>query len=687
MRRLASPVPLFNADSKYWDSVSRVLKALIPYNSWNIELKLFPDYRRDNRMRLTAQIPYVSESQYADRYLSLLVRMFNEAPDRMIPIGKLLYVTDQRQFIGPKELLDMLFMNIQPFSDVSMFTEPLLKKHFKSLYINNYDEFVPNQYIDQTEIAYLDFKRMVNDLYHNLYAYVRRHYNPHWADCLERKIELQSNVIEALWIYNYRIGRPPQSPINFMNIKMIDDTLFYSDTNVPVNKKEFDMRASSWPLNPTIKNILISMLQNYQSFLYQHRKETNFQNVIVDSSAVEGIVLEASGKTLCISYEKTQNKFKISDVSAGSYFKMNSLSNDDFKKFSQPNKSNIASIKALFHLTNGNTKQLDELARISSYICSTEKRFRGAICLPEKYKDQYWTSLIPILLFQSMPMNHPDIIDLQYYSLKGTIDDLISRKINKDKIICCTDSGKRLSKDQKTRLSKVIRGITITTTDPILRRKKHKNNAQFIVFGTEKTAQKLEEIGVPCFSPSIRPTEEGAFCCSEMWLKVILPLWGILLDEKIELKSKNTSDTVELFLMGCCAISNGKDHVEARTLYNSYQEFCMNHGENKPLLFKDFNAYLEKNKKLKRKQLHKSEHKSPTVFYGIRLLDIGEQQSVKAAKSADDNELLLQFSEYAFRVMSEVYKRFDCFPLEKAIDASSLSIIKNFAGRSTGILP
>ncbi len=670
----------YKSDYLFWDSVKDVLSLFIPLPNIDFNYIILSDCRPDNRNRIGVLYINANCSNDAKTLLASVIRWAADSPNCFLPVGNLLYRLDQNRFWGVNELCDF-FMHISTInSDISGWTETLREQYIRARRITDYENANNDfNYPIQDATKYKDFKSLIEVLYYKMRAYVKRHYDSSkFGTDSETRATMQVRLINALWAYSNHTTSMALSmpPADLMHLKLVDDTLFFSDVNRAITKKEFDFNSASWHFSPLVKRTMISLLKNYQSFLYQHRNDYSFRDIIIDYKVVSGIVFDKSGEKTWLSYDKSADKFAVKVPENYSFFKTVSLSEHDYSLFHSSEAYNFASIQSLFLLTCGNTELLDELALISCYICCTEKRFDGAIVLPEQYKDFYVSAL-------SCPSGL--IPDLAYFSLQNTIDDLITRKINKEPIIICRDSGKRMSKDQKDRLSKVIRGATITAQDPILKRKKHKNNAQFFVLGNESTVKKLEANGVPCYTLRIRPTKE-ALHCSQIWLKLILPLWGLMLDNKVKVKKKNPSETVESFLIECCEKIDEK-YIEARALYDAYQQYCEKHSKTDILLFKDFNHYLEKTHNLTRKQLHKSEHKSPTVFYGIRLLDDKQKKAAETDKGTDKNEQFSQFFVYAFQILVEVYSRFDQFPFENAFDNSTLSLIKALAEKQSKQLP
>ena len=669
-------VDTYKSDYMFWESVQALLSVLVPVQRVDFTYCFLHDNRKDCRDRIGVCYVNSNCSKEAKLFMTSVIRWAAETPNNFLPVGNLLYCIGQGRFWGARELSDYIMHISTNDPEIRGWTEKLRERYLKARKIHGYEKIVDDfNYPIQVAIEYSVYKRIVDPMYLRLCRYVKRHYDKRrFGTNAQERATMQAILVNALWAYNNKInGLMCQMPANVANVKMIDDTLFFSDTKRAITKQEFDFNSLSWSLNPYMKRTMISLLQNYQSFLYQQRKDPALREIIIDSDELTGIVFDTSQKLLWVSYNKELDKFNAEKPREHTYYKTVLLNPNSLARFQSSEIQNISSINTLFHITKGKTDLLDELARISCYCCCTEKRFSGAIVLNDQYKDFYTAALQPF---------NQSYFDLGDFSLQNTINGLITKKINKLPVICCIDSKKRMHPEQKTRLSKVVRGATITVPDSILGRKKHKNNAQFFVLGNENTVKKLEGIGIKCLVPCIQPTA-APFHCNEIWLKVILPLWGILLEEKTRPpKKKNTSGTVDAFLKCCCEFSSKNEYVEARALYESYRAYCTNLGTDYALLFKDFNAYIEKNHGLKRKQRHKSEHESPTVFYGIKLSNApGKPINSSDQKPKDMNHEYLEFFNYALHVFSEVYSRFEEFPWEASIDDSTLGVLKCLSGK------
>ena len=317
----------------------------------------------------------------------------------------------------------------------------------------------------------------------------------------------------------------------------------------------------------------------------------------------------------------------------------------------------------LWNLSRGNWNNFCTIAKIFACCASNEKVFSGIGYCPANVSMEFVDAL-----FTAADISLPE--EVKWYSLSQlllntSVDFLISCKLAGARITACKDDSKKLRPEQWKRLKKLLNGSTVSCPDSVLKRKMHQNRTQWIINGDDRTIKRFQAENIPIL-PMPASCEVPALPSSAIpWLKTILPLWGMLLLKKQRRQKINIVPyTLEAFVNARCMFTHSKDEfLPARQLYDSYLDFCRQHGYQDYLLFKDFNDAMEQNFGQAPVRCHKSKSENKLGFWYVRLLPY-EAPSPPPTQPANRDDFYYRLDP----VTQEVLQHFPDFPFQELFE-------------------
>ncbi len=307
-------------------------------------------------------------------------------------------------------------------------------------------------------------------------------------------------------------------------------------------------------------------------------------------------------------------------------------------------------VEYLYRLTGGDEAVLRELARAAALCAARGKRDPKAIVADDG---------AAVLLMWITGALEEDPVPLSTLCKAGAADELIARKWGRQSVVLACHDGKRMPAEEWKRLGKLISGATVAYSDPVLGRKKHRNEAQWLILGDELTAQELTKHGIRSITLKCgKAPEIFEGTRASDWVKIFLPLWGLMQLSRrggVSSAKRQAPRTLEQFWADCCDLDGESGFIPARTVYDAYRAYCGEQGDPAVLLLKDFNREFEQRSGLARVRRHRT-GSNPTGYVGLRLIK-------NAPPQKDEEEQARQaFRDLVGRIEGEVRSAFPDIP-------------------------
>lgn len=473
-----------------------------------------------------------------------------------------------------------------------------------------------------------------------------------WLDYVKRHSVFRINKKDDEWYLPMLIQRLDEQrsqmkdasmlwPVNAIlaNLYLVDKTLCVSfDGNSgAVMGKRFDYLMKCYGFRAQQRAMVIEILQLHQRQLIKQQTESR--------AAENGPVMSLLGGTIDIFYQR--GLFSAIEKSDGSFTgekKQIALSLEGAEAFKG----------FLYEVAEGDWEKLCTWAKVAACCHSNGKLFPGVIYL-EANKLTNGKQLVQNLL--GLPIGDGKYPALSQILTNQAIDYLISRKTTGSRVVVCQAENLKLKKEKWGRLKKLLNGATVSAPDPVLKRKLHKNTAQWIIVGNENTLQALKAQEIPVLLvPDVREVETMPMEVVG-WIMTILPLWGFLLMKKRTRKKESIKlPVVDHFFRKRCKVTEEKEtFLPARVLYDAYLDFCEKHGYRDRLLFKDFNDIMEENYGQKPVRYHRARNDNKLGYWNIRLLKEEEpEEGMEQGETSRD--------DFFRRVEQLIKEVLDCFP-------------------------
>jgi len=643
-----SPKTIRMQDEEFWDVVKTVITLLVPifgvtYESYEL-VDPFPSKsavkgKAKSMGSVQKRLCFSANADLADR----ICRYLACSPDTHVPLKD--FVCDISGHTGPLALdeqgLVVLLWTLSRGADSHDYVTAMCLAAYP-LFREGNNVF----WDDHLLYRYATKKLPVSELQENIHRlfilwrrYIERHYDRRlWG--VDREGELRSFEIcfEALRNLEKKIDGPSIRPF-LQQLGLVDNTLCLAldregDSGTSLSTDVLQKFLTSHHFSPQAKTPAAELLRRYQKCLMGTNRLVKQTTEEKKASPKPKLVYRYQGKRIEISYDRQKETLTCHPCSSASA----SQWRRDLPVYEDQKIPAGIPEEYLYQLTGGNPAQLHQLADALARCLSAEKVYPGAIVLPEQSFEQVLVLLEWLTGSRIVTAGHT----LYSLTCESAIDSLITQKLNRCPLIFAMDvtvdskgqkvslaaSGPetRLTGRQWIRLKKLIGGATISCKDPILGRKKHKNEAQWLICGCEHTLQLLNKHKIPYTFLDIKPLPaDFSDARASRWIQFILPLWGMLPKKRRKKQAPKpatpVSTVLQRFLRHCCQENKDKDaFLPARDLYDAYREFSLLQSE-QPLLFKDFNRTLEQTYGFKRVRRHTSKNSNKTGFYGIMLLD------------------------------------------------------------------
>lgn len=673
-----SPESLRQQDEEFWLAVKETMGILVPvigisYARYET-MDLYPT-KKPRRLKITAKLDgtvEVEEMQkrvcyHADTYpVDLICDFFATSPSRYVPVSN--YICDVSGQSGPlaideKGLLILLWNMCKDSPDKGYITALCRKampffrqgdgKYWNDEEVKRYDtKNIPGQPLRQCVRALLPL----------WVRYVKQHYDRRLLGTdSESRLWSLSICLEGLRNLQKKVAWPPISEV-LSSFCLLDDTLCLVPPWDKCSKlsatKDAVIRLFEWYDFPSVTiSAATALLQEYQSYLIDQRRRSAEKKRTKNSAPC--LAYADKDKR----YEITFNKEKFEFICKRSILSQQ-FSRDSWRKevlcYEETKLPLDAPKEFLYQLTGGDFGLLHDLAVAIVRCVSTQKSPSGAIILPEN-GGEYIAVMIEWLT--GSPVANTSFMPLSGLVKNDAIDFLITQKAARSPVILAIDYGDRFGEQKWDRLSKLIRGATVTSKDSVLGRKKHKNDAQWLIFGNEKTALNMDKHHIPYTLLNVSPlTDDSPNLMATRWLQFIFPLWGMMPSKKkpgsIQIKS-NVIDS--FFAHKCVVLEEDGEFLPARTLFDAYTAHCQQTGE-KPLLFKDFNDIVEETYQQKRVRCHKTDGSNKTGYYRLRLVEAETTPETQSDKREE-------FFRYVDNIQSEVLEHFPDFPFRHLLES------------------
>ena len=643
-----SPKTIRMQDEEFWDVVKTVITLLVPIFGVTYEsYELVDPFPSKSAVKGTAKsmgsvqkrLCFSANADLADRICWYLAC----SPDTHVPLKD--FVCDVSGQTGPLALdeqgLYLLLWSLSKDSDLHGYVTAMCVAAcplFRQVDSTFWDDRLLSRY-DTKKLPVSELQENMHRLFILWRRYIERHYDRRlWG--VDREGELRSFGIcfEALRNLEKKIDGPPIRPF-LQQLGLVDNTLCLAldregNSGTSLSPDVLQEFLTSHHFSPQAKAPATELLRRYQKCLMGTNRLMKQTAEEKKAPPKTKLVYRYQGKRIEISYDRQKQSLTCrpcSSVSASQWRR-------DLPVYEAEKIPVGIPEEYLYQLTGGDPAQLHQLADTLARCLSSEKVYPGAIVLPEQSFEQV------LVLLEWLTGSHIVTVGHTLYSLtcESAIDSLISQKLDRCPLIFAMDvtvdsngqkvslaaSGPktRLTGRQWSRLKKLIGGATISCKDPILGRKKHKNEAQWLICGCEHTLQLLNKHKIPYTFLDIKPLPaDFSDARASRWIQFILPLWGMLPKKRRKKQAPKpatpVSTVLQRFLRHCCQENQDKDaFLPARDLYDAYREFSLLQSE-QPLLFKDFNRTLEQSYGFKRVRRHTSKNSNKTGFYGIMLLD------------------------------------------------------------------
>ena len=309
----------------------------------------------------------------------------------------------------------------------------------------------------------------------------------------------------------------------------------------------------------------------------------------------------------------------------------------------------------LYELAGGDWEKLCTWAKIAACCHANEKLFPGVIYyVPTEEKNRVMDIQLKIYEVFGVPIVYKEHPELSQLLNDQAVDFLISMKTLGERFVICHAAKLKLRKEKWGRLKKLLSGATVSAPDPVLKRKLHKNTAQWVIAGDENTLQTLKAHEIPVLLipdvGEIKQVPQGAVT----WAEFFMPLWGFLLLTKKESGKKVNIKlpVVDHFFRKCCKVTEEKvEFLPARVLYDAYLDFCEKHGYRDRLLFKDFNDVMEESYGQKPVRYHRTKTENKSGYWNIRLLTEEEPEVSVEQKEMSRDEFFRRVEQFLKEVL------------------------------------
>lgn len=639
-------------DYKFWDVVADAIIDIVRLFGVGCHYEEKRSWDIDKKTLLPRDIRIIAVPDQAAPSIRGIYTFFADSPERFVPDGGLLIDShpDTYTAFGKRELLLYLWrLAGGPQNEQMSGMCQMLEAIFRA---EDSETNVSTEWLRKHPAKVRRARRTLEELYRQWYQYIARHYDRRTKGTTPKeKFDFQMRALCAKHARD--IGAIPLDIYSiFSSLLLVDGTLCHIEMRGETCSIPWGSAISSEFLKDQLSKHMLKKkyLPDIKGILSLHQKvlqkeeaqEKKWQKERTD--AVPILCFSFAGKQgiYDIYYDQTTHKFSCQRGEA--------VWRPTLKQVHiNPTEISVIPKPFLYQIVGGNWGQLRLLAKATCYAMSTQKLFRGAIV-----SDFEHTKELVVLLKILLGMDQVRTATFRQISKAEMMDTLIADKINGQLIgVSYEDNKRQLNPEQWERLRKLFNGSPIKRKDAILGEKGHNNTMQWFVIGNDETRMQLKKEGVrtingpQCRLPDrLSEEDEIQLAQGELWMQIILPLWGfLLLKERVKEDDSEitTLETVHLFVKSCCQldIENG-DFLPARELYTHYTEFCRLHQRTDILKFKDFNDVLETEYKQKRVQWHHEKNKNPTGFFSIRFLGIPDQAICDLTPSPDDQHLFFE---------------------------------------------
>lgn len=517
---------------------------------------------------------------------------------------------------------------------------------------------------DRKKLPVQAFQHSLRTLYPLWVRYIQRHYDRQLLGTDSKsKVNTISICFEGLRNLEKKTNGPSVSTL-LNSFQLIDDTLCLmtgedNPQGVSLSKTTLREALEKYGFSTSVYSSVTELLCWYQKYLIDEKRKWREQGKETAGSRTQSLAYAYNQRRYEIKYDKKIKIFTCSQSILGSsnpktrwrkelpVYIENKIPVDAPKEF-------------LYQLSGGSLNVLRELAVAVAQCISAQQIYNGAILIP---KDAFeYVVVLLEWLTESIIVER----NLDELAKDDAVDFFITQKANRQPITLAVDSNQHISGQKWNRLKKLISGATVTSKDSILGRKKHKNEAQWLIIGDTKTAQRLRKHEIPYTYLDIKrlPFEFSDIQASR-WLQFIFPLWGMIpmrasKSHAIQIKS----DVLGNFLRcNCVFLENDSAFLPARTLYDAYVIYCQRLGE-VPLLFKDFNRIMEQNYFQQRVRCHTSKGSNRTGYRRIQLRDA--EIPIKSIDAVHDDGKVAFFQRID-EIQDEVLNCFPEFPFRNLL--------------------
>lgn len=638
-------------DEEFWDNVDQLVANLVPIIGVTRDRQFLNSGMPKQSRIITTSVPGRSD------IVSNIYSFFSHSPEFCIPFPK--YVIDISQTTPILFQKRELLMKLRNISNTNYTTA--LCRAIDPYFIGGDDSDWDKKAVEKISLGkdlLNHTKFLLRVVYQKWIQYIKRHSNLDQAKNPYAQFCLLCNCLDAMRNHDFQTQVIP-SYILCTSLTLVDNTLCLcgyngtqSDFPGPVMSKDLlDWLAKYYGFYPKHYSLLKDALRMYQKLQVQEQKKNT-------TSPPPEFCYLSTQTQYNIYYDKEQKIFTCRSfdseptaVGIGRIPIQNLPSPGSSKEF-------------LYDLVGGDWNCLCQLAKIVACCASATKIYKGVVFVPLSTPIEFEV-MLDFILGADKPAPRYPVSEL---TKRKAADHLIAAKISGSKTMVCTNQNSRLSLEQWERFKKLVNGATITyKNDPILGRKMHKSNAQWIIYGNDQTLKKLEAHKIPVLQAPCNCSGPSPTGGASLWLQLVFPLWGyLLLKQSSAPKIDAKPHTVEQFLNSCCTFLEEKgDFLEARVLYNSYLDYCSRHGYQDQLLFKDFNDAVEQYYGRPRERYHRRNYGNKTGFRHIQLNP--EETTENVCHSQGDTSKDAFFYQLD-QIQEEVLRHFPNFPFQKFLE-------------------